>query len=75
MYERVSKEIDAINDLLWDKLTDKEMRVVMMHEAEILRSISAETLYADGEEVRTIVDEVFEPWKEFEEAIERMIGK
>ena len=39
-YDRISRSIDAINDIVLDKLSDTDARAVMKEEAEILRAIS-----------------------------------
>ena len=41
-YDRISKQIDAINDIVLDKLSDKDAREVMAYEAEILSAVSME---------------------------------
>lgn len=40
MYETIAKAIDAINDIVLEKLGDAEAREVMKREAEILKAIS-----------------------------------
>ena len=40
MYEQIAKAIDAINDLVLDKLTDADAREVMKREAAILKAVS-----------------------------------
>ena len=39
-YDRVAKSIDRINDIVLDRLTDKEAREVMAREAEILMAVA-----------------------------------
>ena len=40
MYEQIAKAIDAINDIILDRLNDSEAREVMKREAEILKAVS-----------------------------------
>lgn len=39
-YDRVATGIDAINDIVLDRLTDREARQVMAIEAEILQAVA-----------------------------------
>ena len=39
-YDRIAQRIDAINDLIWNKLKDVEKGRLMELEAEILREVS-----------------------------------
>lgn len=41
-YDRVATGIDVINDIVLDRLTDREARQVMAIEAEILQAVAAE---------------------------------
>lgn len=40
IYESISRSIDAINDIVLDKLGDAEAREAMKREVEILKAIS-----------------------------------
>ena len=39
-YDNVARIIDRINDIVLDKLSDREAREVMAREAEILREVA-----------------------------------
>ena len=39
-YDRVSTSIDRINDIILEKLTDREAREVMAQEAAILQEVA-----------------------------------
>ena len=39
-YDRISRSIDAINDIVLDKLSDTDAWAVMAQEVEILRAVS-----------------------------------
>ena len=39
-YDRISRSIDAINDIVLDRLSDNDARAVMAQEAEILSAVA-----------------------------------
>lgn len=71
-YEELASVFDKINEIAFDRLTDKERGELYKVEAEALKSF---TLYADGEPIKTIVDEVFEPFTAFCKETERMFER
>ena len=39
-YDKIARSIDRINDIVLDKLSDREAREVMAHEAAILQEVA-----------------------------------
>ena len=40
MYDEIARAIDAINDIVFERLSETEAREVMAREAEILKAVS-----------------------------------